>query len=112
MSWRISARGKSGAPVNAEATFRMYDRSLEYYSKNIAKPWVEELYPHRDEQPNGEHSVYPLGVQQLPIDHDWLKQMLGLFEEAAEQKHRRTFAFRRHACAAASAGSGPFPRSI
>lgn len=47
VSWTLSAKNATGAPVNGLANITVYDKSLDYYVKNQPSLMLTNLYPQR-----------------------------------------------------------------
>jgi uncharacterized protein YfaS (alpha-2-macroglobulin family) len=82
VEWSLLAKDPAGRGVDAEATFRVFDRSLEYYAKSM-EPWVKSLYGKRWIEAGEGVSLSPVSITDISIERGWIKEMLEAF-------HKRT----------------------
>ncbi|MFA6030506.1 MAG: alpha-2-macroglobulin family protein [Elusimicrobiota bacterium] len=82
--WSLEAKDANGRPVEAEASVRMFDRSLEYYVKDEGVD-PSELYARRGSPGGAQGSVLTRHAVELPIDKGWIKALLDLFGRATRE---------------------------
>jgi uncharacterized protein YfaS (alpha-2-macroglobulin family) len=82
--WALSVTDRAKKPVSGEAVVRVFDRSLEYYAA-AAGPWLSNLYGARGGPQAGQGSLFAPGVDQIPVEEGWIKNMLNLFYSAINE---------------------------
>ncbi|MBO5910632.1 MAG: hypothetical protein J6Q05_00320, partial [Elusimicrobiaceae bacterium] len=56
VTWKITAKNASGAPVNAQASITVYDKSLDYYAQKKNPFSLDNLWPQRSSFPGVQNS--------------------------------------------------------
>ena len=82
--WSLSASDTRGKPVDAEASVRMFDRSLEYYAKAEESPF-EGLYAERERPAGAVGSFLPRYGTAIQVDKGWIKALLDLFSKRTKE---------------------------
>ncbi len=73
-AWKVSAKNASGAPVNAQASITVYDKSLDYYAKKKNPFSLASLWPQTASFPGVQNSAlhaYGLTVFEEKTQHTW-----------------------------------------
>jgi hypothetical protein len=84
VAWSLLAKDSKGKGVDAEATFRVFDRSLEYYSKQL-EPWVKSLYGTRWIEAGEGVSMASVSVTDIAVQHGWIKEMLDSYRKRTKE---------------------------
>ncbi|MBI5242582.1 MAG: hypothetical protein HY922_02720 [Elusimicrobia bacterium] len=82
--WSLAAKDSQGKPVEAEASVRMFDRSLEYYAK-AEETAFEWLYSERERPSGAMGSFLTRHGTALPVEKGWIKELLDLFSKRIQE---------------------------
>ena len=88
--WALKVNDAAGKPVSGEGTVRIFDRSLEYYQKDVSF-WTDSLYPERRSSSDGRGSLFAPYAITLPIKTGFIKRMFDLFSLNADEKRLPAF---------------------
>ncbi|MDD4004418.1 MAG: MG2 domain-containing protein [Elusimicrobiaceae bacterium] len=77
-NWAVSVADWRNRPVNAQASVRVYDRSLEYYEA-AAPSWIGGLYPKREYSGGNSVSIFAPYNTELPVRKGWIELMMQAF---------------------------------
>ncbi|MFH2202455.1 MAG: alpha-2-macroglobulin family protein [Elusimicrobiota bacterium] len=82
--WSVTAEDSQRRKVRGEATVRMFDRSLEYYAKEISAP-IESLYAARPRPSSARGSLHALSSTHIRIVRGVIKKIFELFQKRIEE---------------------------